>query len=530
MTTGNRRLRINTQERAMSSDINRLQTFAQQDQAELFRGLLNTYVTSDDNDLTEVAPSTVEAPLRAEIIHGLMVKPQAGVFDLFVDPGLLFALAPDASPDESNYKYIREDGIAVGGTLVMTANASGLTRIDVVECSINPVENIVTDSRDIFDANTGLFAAATITKELRGRLLFRVRAGVAGSGFPGVVSGWLPLTVASVPNGTTTNNTITFWDVRPVIKDREFGIAGTGAPDAGRAPETSGFLQSTVGPALSTLTGHTLTSLNGRKLGGRLRRGTPGTDADNIILTDAANLEPGFVSTLYGFAYLYLVTPFGLPRWARYTDGPAGRVPRSPRGIPVLSSLVPPSTFTSKPTVAISLPTSTGLGGSTTAGICIAMAVMRGSNAFYSCGYNGRSVSLENSPTQVTAVAATGGYMKWTIPANACHPANAKGMWVSMAFSRTLAAGTIDDFDLNFLVFPGAFSATGPSIFVGHARFQFGNPTAGSITLTDRRTTWLPLPQSYPGAAAASFDIGMYFNGSTTFAAGPNLLFLGYTY
>src|ERR1700729_3903361 len=214
MASGDKEMVINSLARAVSTDQTRMQKFANADRAELFRFLLDISMGSDDLDANGVLTqyTTQNNPLNAEIIgNGLTVKPVVGALDLLVDPGLLYLLNPDAAPDDSNYKYVNDAGIGTTGLLAMTANSSGQTRIDVIECQNLVNATAETDNRDIFNPSTGAFNATTVSKAVKGYLTYRVRAGTPGSGFPGTAAGWLPLAVASVPTATTTNDTICFW-------------------------------------------------------------------------------------------------------------------------------------------------------------------------------------------------------------------------------------------------------------------------------------------------------------------------------
>ncbi len=375
MGSGRKELQINTQERAISTDINRLQKFASADSAEFFRYMMNVS-GNDDLDAGSVVTeyATAGTPLRAEIVNGLLVRPQGGSLDLLVDPGVLMAIAPDAAADDSNYKFVRDPGILIIGLLAMTANAAATIRIDVIEVQVaNAVDASENDNRDIYNPATGLFVATAVTKARKSNVTapgnIRVRTGVAGAGYPAAVSGWLPICVASVAAFGATNDDITFWDVRPLVSDREFGLANL-------TRDMPVISRMEFDWDASILTGVIEGVLNGRRVGGRMRRGSPGVTTESINFTQAANQEPGLVIPGGGdlrVYYMYLATPFGLPRWARYTDGPANRVPRSPRGIPILSN-TPATTGRGTPSVALTLPTATGLGvTTTTSALCCAV-------------------------------------------------------------------------------------------------------------------------------------------------------------
>lgn len=445
MSSGKRVIVINPQERLVSADVNRLQSFNARDDAELLRYMVD--VTADD-DLGAAAVvteyTTTGTPLRAEIMNGLLVRPQVASFDLAIDPGVLLAISPDGDPDASVYKYVRDAG-APSGSLVIAANASGSTRFDVVECQIDGAPSIVTDTRDVFNTVNGTFSPTLLTKETASRLTYRVRQGVAGSGFPGAVAGWLPLMVAQVPNGAASNDACVFWDVRPLISDRRAQpFALTGMNDT--LQSLDGEVQR-VGAFDTRLRGLVRAFYNDRKAGGIFRPGTTQADADYINLTDAANqdtatpiVEPFGNPPNY---YLYLMFPFGLPRWARYTDASSGsRVPRAPRGIPLIS-LTPPVHFTNAPSAGIGLP---GFGVTSTAGVCVMVGTTGQSDNFAPITMRNRSVR----PYLAGRWVATGTYTSGTgiitfnFPTGVSEfvPRNARACWFRLQFAPNIGANS----------------------------------------------------------------------------------------
>ena len=391
MSSGGKQVVINTLERAISTDQNRAQLFVAADRAEYLRALMNISQGADDLDAAGVESQviTVGSPLAGEIVSGLRVTPNIGTLDLSVTPGVAFVVAPDGDPDSSVYKLVRDVGIAgLPSSLAMTGNSSGSTRIDVIECQfvLNTVE---TDNRDIWNPATNTFTAAAVTKATQGGLVYRVRQGTAGGGFPGTASAWLPLCVASVPTGTTTNDTVTFWDVRPLFEDRIIPPHNVAAdyPRWGRV-EYEVNTQLSAGKALLVGTvdvsgSDALTPSPGkRRLGGRLRASGISADLpggfDGVDLNDSNNWA-GSISN--GVAAVFLLeNPFGLPRWARYTNVASGaRQPRSPRGFVVVTQVAGPTAGWGTPSAAIGLPTSTGLGTATvTKGIYLASVLFAG--------------------------------------------------------------------------------------------------------------------------------------------------------
>jgi hypothetical protein len=475
MSSGAKRLVINTQERAISSDINRLQSFAGAASGEFLRQLLNVQTNEEDPGIS-IASGSLGTPLGAEIANGLMVRPQVGTLDLIVDPGLLYAIAPDSDGDSSIYKLVKSAGLPAIGSLAMTANPAGSARIDVIECQVNPDVTVETDSRDIFDVTTGLFTAALVTKVNEDQLTFRVRAGVAGAGFPGAVAGWLPLVVASLPPATVNNDTITFWDVRPMLADRE--RQPMNATTLQRVSDLDYVWIRTAGPIFAT-SGRATASFAGRRVGGILRRGSPGVDANSLDFAAVANqqLAP-LVEGVDTEAFLYLLFPFSLPRWARYTDAPGARLPRAPLGIPLLSSVVPDNT--GAPSAAIAFPAVFGFAGATTIlGTCFGMN--RGDVQFSLMQVRDRIAHLNQGFAPTIFGANAVGTSTFTIPSSV-YPAHAKAFWALVSGDFSMPAGSASKVQHQLAWDYDNVGANVQNLFGGI--YNIANPTGGVVSHT----------------------------------------------
>jgi len=372
MSSGHKRIQFNTRERAVSDDLNRLQSFVAAQRAGALRRLVNDrYVTDVSNGLA-IESQPDDTPVSGDVFGGLMVQPVVGTSSLTVSPGVVGLFSPDPVPnpdDGSGYKVVESLGVSTMGTLTIAPGGVGI-RIDVIEC--RPVElGEENDNRDIFKPSTGKFEPSSVDKVVATRLEFRVRAGTPGGGFPGTVEGWLPLAVASVPAGATSTDAVTFWDVRPLVQDRA------------EAPHKSGRMVHThtshvltadeyVEPGKLTVVGTCEGKMGSHKTGGTLFKGTPtatmGTgDVAGIDVLNQENWEPGLMPVVNMPWYLWSLFPFGLPRWVRYTENSIagqGRVPGSMRGICV-ASMTAPIGLIGAPKNPIALPASTGLVGST---------------------------------------------------------------------------------------------------------------------------------------------------------------------
>lgn len=480
-----RRLRINTQERAISGDHNRAWALETKGISELLRRLL--LVRTDETNPAFIAePTTLTAPLSAEILRGLLVRPAVGSLNLLVDPGIVAMIDPTGiGPDDSVCVAVNSVGVPLPGSLSMTANASGSARIDVIECRLNPVPLTASDNRDIFDATSGLFTASTVTKEIEPQLQFRVRAGTPGGGFPGADNGWLPLCVAHVPNGATSNDAITFWDVRPLVEDRAQGMI---AVDSRTELLQLDARWNRVSSTSWVVNGIVRARFRGRNVGGVFRRGSPGTDADTVDFGDAANRTPGIteVGGSNQQVFAYLAFPFGLPRWSRYKDASTGsRVPREPKGILILSSIAPD--VDGHPSTAVPLD-AVGFAGASTTDAVFAFynGATAGTGQYREAWFQNKVASRNAGGCPSIAAVSKGGALNdeatFDVPASVV-PANAKAMIVQVSMSAPIPANTgIDVRALLTAFFDGTTSNPLAAIEVNGGNSIIRNPTGVSVT------------------------------------------------
>ncbi len=367
MSSGGKRMVLNTRERIVSTDHNRLQAFADASRAEATRFLMLATSTEESNGVV-VVPSATTSPLTAVILAGGLARPGFGSTTLTVDPMVLGVVAPDASPsaDDSACKMIVDAGVGNTGSILaslsFTANAGPGIRVDVVECQPYPVGDsarvVSTENRDVYDPSTGTFSPVTLTKVEAGALNYRIRLGTPGSGYPGNVSGWLPIMVASVPTSATNWDGVTCWDVRPLSDDYVSGVSKHAYEVSTPRIVDASMLGS------NTLKGRILGSYKYFVAGGQLPVG-------GVNLGGNDYGEPGWIAaTTDKVWYAWACFPFGLPRWARYgASNP--RQPAGFRGLLVASAKSPTGGRGTPPAVALTLPTNTGLGGTSTEAVAL---------------------------------------------------------------------------------------------------------------------------------------------------------------
>jgi hypothetical protein len=515
MASGQKQVVYNTRERVISPDQNRAQAFADATIAEVMRALLDTQSSTDDLDAGAVATefASLDSPMVGEIFEGLMVTPQSGATYVFVTAGVAFFVDPDAAADDSNYKFANVAGVSTPGSLVIPANAGGSPRIDVIECSWTS-SVLETDSRDIYDPTTDTFSAQSVPKVTGGVVNYRVRSGTIGGGYPAAASGWLILAVVSTPAGSTTVDTCTFWDVRPLINDRVFNPTKM----TRAVPKITRQWGKAFFDAVSTtkLSGVFETSLAGRRVGGQIRPGVPLTDATFIDLSAAANQASGQVPTGAQLWFVWFLCPFGLPRWARYTDGPAGRVPRSPRGIPVVSNVAPNKDGT--PSAVVALPVSTGLAGSTTSAALACAGATIGA-VMTSALFDGIVTTLPNqTPAAQNAGSITSTVATFTLTDNVHYPANASSVLVELRLSdgvASLPAATANDYQPIIETFDPS-DATHALTEVQQTSIIIANPTVGAVQPSFCMLARIPLVSAYPTVTPGTHQVKFLYAAMAT--------------
>lgn len=353
---------IESRERAVSNDINRLQALINAHMAEVLRYLFDVRTSEDYSGGTEGLGSSVTNPLRGVILSGLRCRPEIGTTNLFVEPGVALLVDPDASPsaDDSPLKWIVSEGELTGGALTLPA-AAGTARVDMVECRRRAEQELESSNRDLYNTITRTFTPQLITKVAGFPLEFRIRTGTAGGGFAGLgtEAGWLPLMVFVTPPGATTWDDVEFcWDVRPLAADHTEGLFAVERTYPQRDGRRQYGILHENGSGFQ-LNGFFDSSLQGRRIGGQIGAESVFGSVGYLDMDDYR--EPGWSPSANTMTYIYCAIPFGLPRWAQYTQAPALRVPGPFRGIVVQSTQ--PCEFDGTPLNDVALPLVTSLGG-----------------------------------------------------------------------------------------------------------------------------------------------------------------------
>jgi len=457
MGSGSKRMIINTRERAVSNDFNRLQSFKDAAVVDALAYLLDSQgvdsfgVSQGTSGGVTSVGSTTGTPLRGVILGGLLVKPQIGSTGTLVDPGILLACNPDVSPspDDSNYRLVSSSGITDTAALPMPANSSGGAQIYIVECQQTDTV-LETSSRDIYDPLTGLFTPAVVDKVRRSTLGFRIRTVAIASGVT-AAAGWLPLMIAVVPDGSTTwNDAVHIWDVRPLTADRYASLRPL-------STKYADIIESNWRLDFGTpnLRGRVVAqSPGGRILGGEVTLDALGTGIDT---TSTSIQAAGFAFTTNTPYYLYLCEPYNLPRWCRYTSVASGsRVPGPLRGMPVLvdAATAPPFAGINSNSTAFNMPSAFGFSQQVAQGtaVCVWAGMVTAANAQVQDGVGDGVVFTQSSAQTINSGASTTSTATFTLSSNAHFPRNARAIWVqvSILYAGNVAAANQLDQSIQF--------------------------------------------------------------------------------
>lgn len=387
MSSGQKNVNINTLERAVTTDINDMQTFIASDRNQTFRRefqhpsfgqmTIESGGSSVDTDLS-VLPSGDNGTVH-NCIGGLMVRPDNSGY-LLVDAGSAAFYVPaftGATAFDSPYIVVDSIGVTLATDLLFTPNAGAGPRCDWIEC--RPVLATTQQSRDIFDATTQTFTSNLVDKITVAELEFRVRTGVADEGFAALDQEWMPLACVVVQVGATGFNNCDVYDVRPLIEGRTNAYATdyVAVDDPGSPHEGFHLLECSVAPGNSKdhASGWALGEFRGNSVGGQVWKNTPSqlgnfgseddsdfecNDTDNQIVF--ASQAP--VDTTGHLNVIVALYPRGLRRWVRYSQNSISPVPgqvaqnpisgRLPRGFNGILSFGRQSTSSQRGTVLFS--------------------------------------------------------------------------------------------------------------------------------------------------------------------------------
>ncbi len=182
-------VQFNTLERALSSDVNNLESDQQRAILETLRYMLEAR--------TPVAGTFGTRANRNVVVGGLNVTPSGD--HVQVQPGLLLqdsgALAPVPGALDSSYRWAWHRAAEV-----VNMPAPGGTTFYLLEAQMVEVVALAV-ARDIYNPGLGVFVPAMVDKLLERQLDFQVTAG-AGGNYPALTGGdWIPVAGVRRPGG-----------------------------------------------------------------------------------------------------------------------------------------------------------------------------------------------------------------------------------------------------------------------------------------------------------------------------------------
>lgn len=376
MGSGNKRVIWHTRERAVSTDNNRAESMVVTDAHEAVRARNNQDTLGSFNENPGLVqpytalPGAPDVLIPHDCLSGLLVRPDNAGF-LLIDPGEAGFFVPafsGATADDSKYILIASAGVSDTGLLTFTANAGPGIRWDIVECQ--PTEALLeSSSRDIYDANTGIFTPALVEKVRGGVLTFRIRQGTQGAGIPDIDPAWMPLAAVHVRTDSTGFTNCDVYDVRPLVAERcPFSMRHPLSPPSSdrqyRAKLYEASLAIGTDPGVNgwTSRGFFRGHFGGYYSGGKLQKNVPATNLADFGATgvtggsftqfnweDVKNQVSGGLTASDHVIVLGAFFPKGYPRWVRYSQAAlspnttnrlriTGRVPQGPRGILVVTN------------------------------------------------------------------------------------------------------------------------------------------------------------------------------------------------
>lgn len=377
MGSGNKREKLNTLERLVSTDFNRLQSMLAADSHEYARWRNNREIVGDWHNQPGLQQAYTALPPDADklIAHdclsGLLVRPDNAT-SLLVDPGeaAFFVPAyPNATADDSKYVAVSDAGVQSLGILTFSANAGPGVRWDIVECQ--PTEALLESaSRDIYNPATGQYAPATVEKVRGGQLTYRIRRGTQGAGIPDIAADWMPLAAVHLRTDATSFLNCDVYDLRPLVRERCMwspshplaAPSGTNGVGYRLHLEEAELGHSVVATTDKAMVGYWRGHFGGYWTGGRLRcnvaaestanfgsTGTFETNVDRYVCDANVNLSNGYSATNNTSFMVCALFPRGYPRWVRYSQlaltgstsnrlRASGRLPQGPRGILVTAA------------------------------------------------------------------------------------------------------------------------------------------------------------------------------------------------
>lgn len=266
------RTQINTRERALSTDVNRL------------IALINRAIQEGVHGLCSTAGQR-----QSGVVHGFTVTAVGGgTLDINISAGLAFVKRAAVYP-ATQWAWTENQA-----TKNMTLDGGDADpRVDVVEVRAGEAVS-VSQGRDVFNPNLGTFALQNMTKEWKSEPEFRIVKGTPTfpiAPMPGGTAGWCPLAYINVAPNATEITAANVALCRPILSPD---------PTTDRRVEGGGLIWAADG-----LTG-THQGANGRFTRSRLNWEIPPSTVAKLGLF---NIDGGTLPVANTVLYVYAIPP-----------------------------------------------------------------------------------------------------------------------------------------------------------------------------------------------------------------------------
>ena len=307
---------FNTLERALSSDVDNLQSMQARFMADMLARVFSSKGVPEGN------LSVPTDSITDRIIGGLIASVSGTVGSVDITPGALVqnsaALSPIPGALDSNFRMAINRVITTLAAPVPGGNTYYLLEAQMV--------NVVTSTvnRDIFNTGTGLFVSTPVTKLQERQVQFQWTAGSATQA-PAPSANWVPIAIVFRAGGGGAVTADDIIDVRPLWTEAVNESASLRAQ-----PISSSIVTSSVPGTVSNLATFDLEAMvEGRRLFAR--------STSAIDLSAASVIESGLVFANARLYYLYLAP------WREQYRPANALLNVQQRGVLVMSAVPPDS-------------------------------------------------------------------------------------------------------------------------------------------------------------------------------------------
>lgn len=313
---------FNNLERALSSDLNDVQSDAARFLSELLKYQLSTRVIG-------IQPEAI----ASVVLGGLTCSPSGA--DVSVGAGALAqntaTLAPVPGPLDSTYRLARLDA-----PIIVPMPAPGLTTYYLIEAQMAEVIALST-LRDVYNPGTDTFVPTLLTKQIRRTIVTQLLVG--GANAPAPTGGnWVPLAIVRRPAGGGPVVATDIDDVRPIA-------------EGGRQRPNLPIVESGALTAIEVAGSSAVTMLRVAMDGFFGARSFELLAGSSIDPTSAPVLSPATVLAANTWYYLYVCGWSLLQLRPRFSDVSFGR-----EGVLVLSHVAPTNARTNAGPIALPAP------------------------------------------------------------------------------------------------------------------------------------------------------------------------------